>query len=240
MIFPGIIIARGGSKRVPRKNVKDFCGRPLVEWTIIQAKAAQGLDPVVLITDDDKIAKIGRDHDIMVFMRPTTADNVAGSVPFNMAIDRLQYMGYKFDGFVSLLPTNPLRMPGDIDKGIILFCTRFRQIGPLRVITIAPITSLLFALINDNTNKSLHYRDSEDTYADTGIYSVHSVKLYQATTQPWDHKQVLKYRRMIRAKVPTVVYKCKVWQGADIDTPDDFELCELVFRHYILDKGYYK
>lgn len=240
MIFPGIIIARGGSKRVPRKNVKDFCGKPLVEWTIIQAKATKTLDPVVLITDDDEIAEIGKAHDIMVFMRPTTADNVSGNAPTNMAIDGLQYMGYKFDGFVSLLPTGPLRLPGDIDKGITLFCTQYRKNKNIRLLAIAPITPLLFARTNKNINKAIYQKGTESTYADTGIFSVHPVTIYRNTAQPTDHKQVMKYRRLIARKVSTILYICKVWQAADIDTPDDFELCELIFKHYILDKGYYQ
>ncbi len=239
-MFPGIIIARGGSKRVPRKNVKDFCGRPLVEWTIIQAKAALGIDPVVLITDDDEIAEIGKTHDILVFMRPTTADNVAGSTPFNMAINKLLYMGYKFDAFVSLLPTGPLRLPGDIDKGITLFCHHYLKKKNLQIISMSSITSLLFVLIKEDITKGIDYKGSELTYAENGLFSIHPIKLYRQVTQPYDHIQVEKFRRIARRKVSRIPYICKSWQGADIDTPEEFEFCEIVFKHYLLDKEYYK
>lgn len=240
MKLPGIIIARGGSKRIPRKNVKDFCGRPLVEWTIIQAKDAQGLDPVVLITDDYEIAEIGKKHGIMIFMRPTTVDNVAGSMPFNQAINRLEYMGYKFDSFVSLLPTGPLRLPGDIDKGITIFCTALLKHKSPQTISMVRVSENLISSYDNSVYDRLYYKDNEMTYGEAGLFSIHTIKMYRILTQTHDHIGVLRMRRKIKRRSLVAPYIVKAWQGVDIDTPEQFELCEMIFKHYILDKGYYK
>ena len=67
----GVITARGGSKSVPRKNVLELGGKPLLAWTIEAARASRRLDRVILSTDDDEIATIGRDQGAEVpFVRP--------------------------------------------------------------------------------------------------------------------------------------------------------------------------
>lgn len=66
-----IIPARGGSKRIPRKNLKDFAGRPLIAWTIAAAREAGVFDTIIVSTDDDEIARIAEEHGAEVpFRRP--------------------------------------------------------------------------------------------------------------------------------------------------------------------------
>src|SRR5665811_1446 len=67
-----IIPARGGSKGLPRKNIKPLLGKPLVAWTIEQARASSALDLTVVSTDDEEIAHIAREHGGHVpFLRPS-------------------------------------------------------------------------------------------------------------------------------------------------------------------------
>jgi CMP-N-acetylneuraminic acid synthetase len=77
----GLITARGGSKRVPRKNIKEFCGKPLLAWTVEVGKASGVLDRFILSTEDAEIAKVGKDNGIEVpFTRPAElASDTAGS-----------------------------------------------------------------------------------------------------------------------------------------------------------------
>lgn len=114
-----VIMARGGSKRIPRKNLKDFCGKPLVEWSIIQACCAHCLGPenVYLTTDDEEIADVGRRHGIHIIDRPAemAADSVTGSVPTLHAIGVIR-QHRPFTHFMSLLPTSPCRHPDDVDR----------------------------------------------------------------------------------------------------------------------------
>jgi pseudaminic acid cytidylyltransferase len=67
-----IIPARGGSKRIPRKNIKDFCGMPMVAWSIETAKNSRLFDRIIVSTDDDEIAKVAKEWGAEVpFMRPS-------------------------------------------------------------------------------------------------------------------------------------------------------------------------
>lgn len=120
----GLIPARGGSKRLPRKNIRPFLGRPLISWTIEQAKKSKYLNRVVVTTEDKEIAEISQKEGAEVpFLRPEelardgspTADAVLHS------IDWFKERGEIFDIIVLLEPTSPLRKDNDIDNAIELF-----------------------------------------------------------------------------------------------------------------------
>ena len=67
-----VIPARGGSKRIPRKNIKDFYGKPMIQWSIEAAKESNIFDNIIVSTDDDEIAQIAKNLDVMVpFKRPS-------------------------------------------------------------------------------------------------------------------------------------------------------------------------
>ena len=115
----GLIPARGGSKSVPRKNLKDLCGKPLIAWTIEAALESSLLDSVVVSTDDEEIADIAKKYGAKVpFMRPSelAKDLTPGFAPVLHAIEQLP----NFDSILLLQPTSPLRTTADID-GIINF-----------------------------------------------------------------------------------------------------------------------
>lgn len=57
-----VIPARGGSKRIPRKNIKEFCGKPMIAWSIKIAFKSRLFDHVIVTTDDDEIAEVARGH----------------------------------------------------------------------------------------------------------------------------------------------------------------------------------
>jgi N-acylneuraminate cytidylyltransferase len=109
-----VIPARGGSKGVPRKNLRPVGGRPLLAWTIEQARAVAGLDRIVVSSDDAEILEVARAWGAETpFVRPAelAADTTPGIDPVLHAIEALP--GY--DYVVLLQPTSPLRRPGDID-----------------------------------------------------------------------------------------------------------------------------
>jgi N-acylneuraminate cytidylyltransferase len=78
-----VIPARGGSKRIPRKNLRDFCGRPMIAWSIEAAHASGVFDRIVISTDDDAIAEVARAHGAEVpFLRPAElSDDRTGTTP---------------------------------------------------------------------------------------------------------------------------------------------------------------
>lgn len=78
-----IIPARGGSKRIPRKNIRDFCGKPMIAWSIETAKESHLFDRIIVSTDDDEIAEVAQRYGAEVpFRRPTElADDYTPTVP---------------------------------------------------------------------------------------------------------------------------------------------------------------
>jgi len=241
-MLPAMIIARGGSKRIPRKNMRDFCGKPLVEWSIIQAQASKMASPVVLSTDDDEIARVGEKHGILVLRRPVMPDNTSGAVAFNMAIDQLRMRGYKFDAFISLLATGPLRLPDDIDSAIKLY---WEYAYPVKTQLISGVR-MGPSLGRPRKGSRIEYipwayKEDEEFMYDCGLISICDVKSYRKCLQKRDGQDLIDVRRRILKYHPwNVWYACKSWQWCDIDYPDEFELGELLFKHFILDKGYYQ
>lgn len=117
----GIITARGGSKGVPRKNIAPVAGRPLLSWTADAALRANRLSRVILSTDDEEIAAVGRSCGLEVpFMRPA---ELAGDATPTLPVlqHAVRFVGDQYDAVCLLQPTNPLRNSALIDGCIELF-----------------------------------------------------------------------------------------------------------------------
>jgi len=114
----GLIPARGGSKGVPRKNVRLLNGRPLLAYTADAAFAARRLDRVILSTDDEEIAAVARGLGLEVpFLRPDAlAQDETPMLPVvQHALRTLEDAGQAYDAVCLLQPTAPFRRPEDID-----------------------------------------------------------------------------------------------------------------------------
>jgi len=118
----GIIPARGGSKGIPRKNIKLLLGRPLIAWTIEEAQKSRYTTRLIVSTDDEEIAEVASRFGAEVpFLRPKEiAGDLATDVEFlTHALDALKEKeNYKPDIILRLPPTSPLRRSEHIDKGI--------------------------------------------------------------------------------------------------------------------------
>jgi len=121
----GIIPARGEPKRVPQKNIKNFCGKPLIAWSIIAALKSKLINEVIVTTDSEKIAKIARHYGAKTpFLRPKTlARSSVGIEPVLIhALGWLKkHRDYQPDAIALLMPTNPLKLPQCLDKAIKIF-----------------------------------------------------------------------------------------------------------------------
>jgi CMP-N,N'-diacetyllegionaminic acid synthase len=114
----GVIPARGGSKRVPRKNIKLLGGRPLIAWTIEAAKKASRLTTWVVSTDDEAIRDVALSYGAYVIRRPpelAADDSTTGDV----LVHSVRWMEPDpFDIVVCLHPTSPIRDPHHIDQAV--------------------------------------------------------------------------------------------------------------------------
>lgn len=120
----GLVTARGGSQRLPRKNVLPLAGKPMIAWTIEAALQSEALTRVIVSTDDEEIARVSREYGAEVpFSRPTElaeadSDHVA---VVEHALDWLaEHEGVQPDWVLLLQPTSPLRTAEDIDACVAL------------------------------------------------------------------------------------------------------------------------
>lgn len=114
----GLITARGGSKGVPRKNIRFLCGKPLLAYTAETALKATSLARVILSTEDEEIARVGSKYGLEVpFMRPPelAQDATPSHLVVCHALLMMQERHEFFDAVCLLQPTNPLRRAADID-----------------------------------------------------------------------------------------------------------------------------
>jgi CMP-N-acetylneuraminic acid synthetase len=174
-----IIPARGGSKGVPRKNVRHLCGKPLVAWMIESALAAKFVSRVVVSTDDAEVAAISRDVGAQVIPRPIelAGDLSSSESALLHALDYLkQTEGYQSELVVFLQCTAPLTLPEDIDNTV----QTLLEENADSVLTVTPFHYFLWRCgtnggavgINHDKGIRLPRQQGEPQYLETGAVYV--------------------------------------------------------------------
>lgn len=118
-----VIAARGGSKGIPHKNLLDLCGKPLIAWTVEQARAARGVDVVAVSSDSDNILAAAEAAGAIGVRRP---DDISGDLASSEsawlhALDATEARMGRFERIVALQATSPIREPGDIENALATF-----------------------------------------------------------------------------------------------------------------------
>ena len=119
-----IIPARGGSKSIPRKNIRLLNGKPLIYYTICEAKKSKYLGRLIVSTEDSEIAETAKKYEAEVIERPVelAQDYAPASLVYQHVIKHLEGMENFYPNIiVALNPTSPCRLVGDIDKAVEMF-----------------------------------------------------------------------------------------------------------------------
>jgi N-acylneuraminate cytidylyltransferase len=117
----GIVLARGGSKGIPRKNLVPLAGKPLIVYTLQQARAVSAISRVIVSTDNDDIADVGRQFGAEIVPRPAelSGDTASSESALIHCLDHLKDTGdFEPSLVVFLQPTSPLRSPRHIEEAI--------------------------------------------------------------------------------------------------------------------------
>lgn len=125
-----VIPARGGSKGLPRKNVRPFAGKPLICWTIEEALKSKSISRLICSTDDKEIAAVASACGCGVpFVRPVelATDKARTAEVVIHALDQMERSGEKYDAVMCLQPTTPLRTVADIDAAAELFVNKHAE-----------------------------------------------------------------------------------------------------------------
>jgi CMP-N-acetylneuraminic acid synthetase len=213
--FLGFIPARGGSKGIPRKNLANLAGQPLLAYSIRQALQIPEIDKVVVSTDDREIADVAVSKGSGVIMRPAelATDSAATESAMLHALDVLSREGDEYDYTVILEPTSPLRNPTTVQRCLRLAVDRSAPV----VITVTEIKSNLGRLRNDRftpliRNAPRRRQDREPTFAEVGVAYIVSTA------------HLRKSGRIFDGSDPTAIVVGPI-EAIDINTPSDLLLC---------------
>jgi len=135
-----LVPARGGSKRLPGKNIRPLGGRPLLAWTIDAARESGVVCDVLLSTDDEAIAAVGRAHGALVpWLRPAAlaTDSASSSDVAIHALDWYEAERGKVDGLILLQPTSPFRSPESIREA----AHQFLDSGRVALVSLSPVSA---------------------------------------------------------------------------------------------------
>ncbi|MGO2074583.1 MAG: pseudaminic acid cytidylyltransferase [Pseudoalteromonas sp.] len=219
-----IIPARGGSKRIPRKNIKEFCGKPMIAWSIEAAKASGCFDKIIVSTDDIEIAEIAKNWGAEIpFMRPKelAGDFVATRPVIQHAIKELITDGLLIDHVCNLQATAPLVQTHDIkesynllkkqSEGFVFSASSFSY--PIQRAFYINKNGLARMLCPENMYK--RSQDLINTYHDAGQFY-------------WGYKDSFLTDKTVFEEVSTP-YLLSREKVQDIDTLEDWTFAEKLF-----------
>ena len=222
-----IITARGGSKRIPKKNIREFCGKPIIAYSIEAALSSGAFDEVMVSTDSDEIKDIAETYGASVpFMRSeaTSNDYATTADVLTEVIGDYNKIGNKFDSFACIYPTAPFvtgeklaeaaKLLGDADA--VISVVRF-SFPPQRAFVVRD-GNVAFQYPQYERARS---QDLEPIYHDCGQF-------YMCKTDLFLEKHSLILPR-------TKAYELPDEEVQDIDTLSDWEIAEA--KYAVLHKG---
>lgn len=219
-----IITARGGSKRIPKKNIKEFCGKPIIAYSIEAALNSGAFDTVMVSTDSEEIARIAKEYGAEVpFLRSEkTANDFATSADvIDEVLERYREMGKEFDSFVCLYPTAPF-VTGERLKDAMELLDNNDVDGVITIVQFSFPPQRSFVL-RDGMVTYLYpdcamkrSQDLEPQYHDCGQFYVCRVDSY------------MKHHTLVMPKTMPVVVPEE--QVQDIDTFSDWHLAEIKYK----------
>lgn len=219
-----VIPARGGSKRIPRKNIKPFAGKPMLAWAIEAARGSGMFEHVVVSTDDAEIAETARAHGAQTpFLRPATlADDHTPTVPvIAHAVQSCREAGWDVEHACCIYPASPFLQASDLEAA-------YRLLDDQQADFVYPVTEYPHPIQRamrrtpegrmqflDTTSELTRTQDLEKTYHDAGQF-------YWGRASAW-----LAGKRMHTAGLGMPIPN---WRVVDIDSEDDWRRAELLFK----------
>lgn len=221
----GYIFARGGSKGVPRKNVRFLGGKPLIAHSIEALKLSACVERIIVSTEDDEIASVARLHGAETpFMRPVELAQDASPEleAWRHALVEAKKEGKLPDVMISAPTTCPFRKPEDIEQALKLY----RQSGADIVITVTPSSNNpYFNMVTLDGENSAHLLMGTDA----GVFRrqdappVYDITALAYVTSP---SYVFNCKKLLEGKVRALVVPKE--RALDIDTRDDFDFAEFL------------
>jgi len=223
-----IIPARGGSKGIPKKNIIDFCGKPLIAWSILHAQGSQYVDEVFVSTDDEAIARVSREYGAQVIIRPDelATDTATSESALLHAIDSAG--GCELAVF--LQATSPVRTSDDIDKAYIaLVEDKADSLFSGSLLEDFYIWNKRGELLKSLNFDYLHRKRRQDHEKEFGLQYVENGSFYMF--RPDDLK---KSGNRLNGRI--TVGLMELWKSFEIDSLEGLDFCRMIFQNKILNQ----
>ena len=220
-----IIPARGGSKRIPRKNIRLFCGKPMISWSIAAAIESRCFDHVAVSTEDEEVAEIARLWGAEVpFKRPLELadDHSPTNVVIAHAIEWFVSQGQAPENVCCLYATAPFATGSDLRRGLSVLETSECDYAfsvtsyPFPIQRAVRITKSCRVEMFNSEYSNTRSQDLEEAYHDAGQF-------YWGKSKAWQDKCQI----FGRASVPVLIPRYRV---QDIDTHEDWIRAEWLFK----------
>lgn len=223
-----IVLARGGSKRLPKKNIKSFNGKPMISWTIEAAKRSKYVDKVIVSTDSEEIASIARSAGAETpFIRPSelAADSTTSEDSLIHALNEVIKTGEKYDIMIDLQPTSPLRNNSHLDAAIEEFISH-KKAKSLVSVMLMDKNPYWTQFVDSYGIMKPHFRRKNRSWVsspDKALYMPNG-----AIYIMWVKDFLIDKKRYTDITIPYVMDKSV---SADIDEEQDFAIAEFLMKY---------
>ena len=222
-----VILARGGSKGIPLKNIVDFCGKPLLAWTLEQCLAAKGVDSIWVSSDSDEILNVARNYGAYTIHRPAelSGDAASSEAGWLHAIEVVEDEMSSFDLVLAPQVTSPLRESGDIERGLAVFDT-----GEYDSLFSCSVAEDLYfwSREQDGSLESMNYdwrnrrrrQDHAPQYIENGSFYIFKPEVLR------------RFNNRFGEAIGMV--EMEFWKTFEIDSPETLRLCASLMKEFLL------
>ena len=220
-----VIPARGDSKRIPQKNIKDFCGKPMIAWALEVAKNSRLFDHIIVSTDNKEIADIARNLGAEVpFIRPAElSDDFAGTTEVvSHATEWAVEQGFKLSAVCCIYATAPFLQATDLSRGL-----QVLQSGQWDyAFSVTDFSSTIYRAFKQASSGGLEMIFPEHFLTrsqDLPIAFHDAGQFYWGSIDAWLQKRIIFSDRSAPVFIPRI-------RVQDIDVPEDWAIAENLFK----------
>jgi len=229
MNIVAIILSRGNSKAIPKKNIRKFCGKPLLNWSIEQAQNTKNISSVWVSSDNEEILNIAKKENAEIIKRPKSlsTDKSSSESGWIHAIKEVEKK-QKIDLVVALQATSPIRESKDLDKAI----KKFKRVKADSMFSCSKLSDFFLWKKQNNRYTSLNYdykrrkrrQEIKKQYLENGSFYLFKPEILK------------KCNNRLGGKIDMI--ELEFWKSFEIDSLESLRLCEILMKNYLLKKNY--